>query len=231
MPFSRPTNFHGGVAASEDNFWSRFPRPDAVEFAAFFDDFFGSTPVGLENYTLTSTGFVLMNIVDGLGGILEVTNSADDDDVAAFQGRASGFQFIPRKRTWFSIKVAFPEVLELDFVAGLIPTTVDAFNPVSGVWFSKSDGNNQVNFNTSDGVPVTELNIAQFVNNEFLTLSFYFDGLDLFVYLNNQTVLIKRAPTLPAGLMNLTFALKNGEALAKVMRIDYVFAAVERQEV
>jgi hypothetical protein len=60
-------------------------------------------------------------------------------------------------------------------------------------------------------------------------LAFYFDGGNEVQYFVNGVLKGRMAvATLPTGLVTVSFGMANGEAVAKTMTTDYIFAAIER---
>jgi hypothetical protein len=67
-----------------------------------------------------------------------------------------------------------------------------------------------------------------------MTLAFYFDGRQ-YVYLYKDDAQVARVDLtstlttyLPDTELTVSFGIQNGEAVAKTMSIDYIFAAQER---
>jgi hypothetical protein len=73
--------------------------------------------------------------------------------------------------------------------------------------------------------------VATMANDTFIELGFYYDGQSKVAYEVNGSVLgsLDASSTyLPDTTCTMSFALQNGEAVAKTMTVDYVYVAKER---
>jgi hypothetical protein len=72
--------------------------------------------------------------------------------------------------------------------------------------------------------------VATLANNTFVSLGFYYDGVSQVQYfVNGVSAGASVTTNLPDDEdMTVSFAIQNGEAVAKTMTVDYVFVAKER---
>ena len=73
--------------------------------------------------------------------------------------------------------------------------------------------------------------VATLADDTFVELGFYYDGQSRVAYEVNGSVLgsLDASSTfLPDAICTVSFALQNGEAVAKTMTVDYVYVAKER---
>jgi len=230
MRLPRPTTFEQGVASSEYEFFRRFPRPDQITFTTFCDDlhFFDR-----DHYRIfeTQAGVPTYQSIDTFGGGILITNSGALNDIVMFQLPASSFAFTPQRRTWFSTRLSVIDSGRTSLFAGLTPTTNDPYVATDAVGFFTENTIPQLNFKSiATGVGNTLMNLAPVGNDQPIFMSFYFDGVDLFVYLNGDIIASIKKPTTPLNFVNLTIALKNLTASPQQMFVDWVFSSWERPQ-
>ena len=100
-----------------------------------------------------------------------------------------------------------------------------------GVFFIKADGSTSVSLLVEkNNTATTTSSVATLADDTFITLSFYYDGVSQIQYAVNGVVQGASVTTnLPDDEdMTVSFGIQNGEAVAKTMTVDYVFACKER---
>ena len=165
-----------------------------------------------------------------------LTNSAADNDLNALQKVGESFKFEAGKKLFFKARFAVSDATESDFVIGLQITDTTPLAVTDGVYFRKHDGDANLDFVViKDSTASTATAITTVANNTYLTVGFYYNGVDEVVYAasinnNNPTILGKLATTNLCDDEELTisFGIQNGEAVAKTMSIDYIFVSKER---
>jgi hypothetical protein len=116
-------------------------------------------------------------------------------------------------------------------VMGLQITDTTPLDVSDGVFFIKADGAATVNLLVEkNNTATTTSSVATMVNDTFIRLGFYYDGVSSIEYFVNGVLGGSSVTTnLPDDEdMTISFALQNGEAVAKTMTVDYIFAAKER---
>lgn len=253
MP-SPPGRFTSGVTTvPKQNPLGMFGMPDPSKWNVFWNDFHYFNAVlaaatTASDWTATTTNTTLATIIgiDGDGGIASITNTAADNDAAFLQWRggliaAAGvqecFRFVAGKRAFFKSRWQVSDITQSDVFVGLMITTADPEAGVTdGVYFRKSDGATDLHLVVEkDSAEVTVSTGAAasgaFAANTYLTTSFAYDGRGNFgVYVNDiQVGSAASGVSFPDDEdLAVTFGIKNGEAVAKVMLMDYIFAATER---
>ena len=189
------------------------------------------------NWTVTETQAGATQALANVdGGVLLLTNSAADNDLNALQKVGESFKFEAGKKLFFKARFAVSDATESDFVIGLQITDTTPLAVTDGVYFRKDDGDANLDFVViKDSTASTATAIATVANNTYLTVGFYYNGVDEIVYAgsvnnNNPTVLGKLPVTnLPDDEeLTISFGIQNGEAVAKTMSIDYIFVSKER---
>lgn len=229
------TNFTKGVNnITAQNILGQLKELDPTQLHTYFNDFDNYVS---GNWTVTETqAGATQALTDADGGVLLLTNSAADDDLNALQKIGESFKFEAGKKLFFKARLKVSDATQSDFVMGLQITDTTPLAVTDGVYFRKDDGDANLDFVVvKDSTASTASAIATVTAATYLTVGFYYNGVDEVVYAastnsNNPTVLGKLATTnLPDDEeLTISFGIQNGEAVAKTMSIDYIFAAKER---
>ena len=229
------TNFKNGVTnITAQNILGQLKELDPTQLHTYFNDF-DSYISG--NWTVTETqAGATQALANADGGVLLLTNSAADDDLNALQKVGESFKFEAGKKLFFKARFAVSDATQSDFVIGLQITDITPLAVSDGVYFRKDDGDANLDFVViKDSTASTASAITTVVANTYITVGFYYNGVDEVVYAAstdslNPTVLGKLAITnLPDDEeLTISFGIQNGEAVAKTMSIDYIFVAKER---
>lgn len=222
-------------------------QPDE-RMSVWFDDFHKLTAA---DWTITTTeagaGDATEVITPGPHGVLLITNDAADNDMDQFQWTVETFKFVIGKKLSFKIRWKVSDATQSDVLFGLCitDTSLIASAPTDGVYFRKDDGDTLLDFvvaknstaSTLTGVLGTATAIA---DDTWYVTEFYYDGGAVAASVGVDAGRISafmngvRVGSLP--LTNLvddedlaiSFALMNGEAVAKTMSIDYILVRAER---
>lgn len=173
------------------------------------------------------------------GGVLLLTNDAADDDSANYQSVAEAFTWVSGKKLGFEARFKVSDATQSDVVIGLHirDTSPIASAPSDGIYFRKDDGDTLLDFVVSKASTASTLlgilGSTVLANDTWTTVGFYYDGstranacIQIFKDGNRVGSLpITNAPTTELAL---SFAIQNGEAVAKTMSIDYIRCFQER---
>jgi hypothetical protein len=207
---------------------------DPTIMHTFFNDF---DAYAAADWTVTETQAGATQALTNVdGGVLLLTNSAADNDLIALQKVGESFKFEAGKKLFFKARFAVSDATESDFVIGLQITDATPLAVTDGVYFRKDDGDANLDFVViKDSTASTATAITTVVAATYITVGFYYNGVDEVVYAAstnslNPTVLGKLAITnLPDDEeLTVSFAIQNGEAVAKTMSVDYILVAKER---
>lgn len=228
-----PARFPSGVSTARATTpMGQFGMPDPTAWHVYFEDFNAYT-AGDWVVTETQAG-ATQALTAGDGGLLLLTNSAADDDLNALQSAVGSFLMEAGKRAVFKARFKISDATQSDFVMGLqiIDTTPLAVS--DGIWFQKDDGDAQLDVycGKSSGAGTTSAtNIATVADDTYLTVGWYYDGKASLAYYVNDVqrgTLDASSTYLPDATLALSFAVQNGEGVAKIMTVDFVMAAKER---
>lgn len=216
------------------------PKTDWHEWFDDFDFYLATS------WVITETGSGTRAIAQAKDGVLVITNAAADNDVNSLQARdvASGqvaehWKWIAGKRLYFGARLKVSDATQSDFVVGLhiTATTPVASAPTDGIYFRKDDGDAYldgiVNKNsTTTGSPTA---MATLSNDTYYVFEFYYDGKTaanggmIQFYLDGVNVGNCDLDNVPDDEeLAISFAHQNGEAVAKIMSIDWIRVVQER---
>jgi len=224
-----PTRFQNGVTNNAgSNALGMMGQLDPTLFHTYFNDFdtFVAADWVITNVGVTPT--VAVTALDG-GAILQ-TNTAGIADSAYLQKTAAAFSFETGKKVWFKARFSVSDATESSIVFGLQVVDTTPLAVSDGMYFLKADGAATYSFISATGsVLTTAAAVGTLVAATMTELSFYFDGVNEAQYFINGALAGRMAvATLPTGLVTVSFGMANGEAVAKTMTTDYIFAAKER---
>ena len=227
------TRFPFGLTNVNDvNLFADMVQPDPTLFHQYFQDF--DTYVA-GDWTVTETDAAATQaLTAGDGGLLLVTNTAADNDLVALQKNPAAWTFTAGKKTFFRCRFKVSNATESDLVFGLQVVDATPLDVTDGVYFLKADGSTNVAIiarkNASTG-STTATAITTMANDTFIELGWCYDGQSTIAYEVNGTVLGSldgSSSYLPDTTCTVSFALQNGNAVARTMTVDYIFVAKER---
>lgn len=223
---------YGLTNVGETDLFADMVQPDPTLFHTYFNDFDTYT-AGDWTVTETDSG-ATQALTAGDGGLLLITNTAANDDLVALQKNPAAFTFTAGKKTFFRCRFKVSDATQSDLIFGLQVVDSTPLDVTDGIYFLKADGAATVDFicrkNASTG-STSAAAVATMANDTFIELGFYYDGQSKVAYEVNGSVLgsLDASSTyLPDTICTVSFALQNGEAVAKTMTVDYVYVAKER---
>jgi hypothetical protein len=227
------TRFPYGVTnASPGATLGNMGQLDPTLFHTYFNDF--DTYLA-SDWTVTNVGTTpTQALTAGLGGWLLLTMAATDDSSSFLQLKTATFQPTANKRLFFKARFKVSDATQSDLQLGLIITDTTPLDATDGIYFQKDDGDTQLDVYvrkdaTTGSTSIS--NVATVADDTFMTLGFEYDGVQtVLAFVNGVVVgrLDASSTYLPDTLLNVSFGVQNGEAVAKTMTMDYIFAAQER---
>jgi hypothetical protein len=230
------TNFSTGVNnQSATDLLGNLQVLDPSVNHTYFNDF---DVYAAADWTVTETqAGATQAIANADGGVLLLTNTAADNDLVALQLSKETFKFHVGKETFFKARFKVSDATQSDLVIGLQITDTTPLAVTDGVYFRKDNGDTNLDFVVvKNSTATTASAIATLANATYITVGFVYDGIDSIKYFAgtdavSPTYLGKLATTnLPDDEeLTISFAIQNGEAVAKTMSIDYIFASEARR--
>lgn len=233
LPNNVVTRFPGGVTNNAvGSIFANMLSADPTKFHTYFNDFDTYT-AGDWVVTETDAG-ATQALAAGDGGWLLLTNTAADNDLVALQKTPAAFSFTAGKQGFFSARFKVSDATQSDVVIGLQVVDTTPLDVTDGIYFLKADGSTSFSFicrkNATTGSTSASA-VATLANDTFITLQWYYDGEgNVYAGVNGSPVarLDASSTYLPDTITTVSFAIQNGEAVAKTMTVDYLFAAMER---
>jgi len=233
---STPSRFPYGVTnVVKDSPFGQMRTPVPMVMHQFFDDFDTYTAA---QSTVTAVGAGTTALTDVDGGAILLTNAAADNDSRFHQKVGESFLPASGKKMFFAIRFAVSDATQSDWVCGLQVTDTTPLDVTDGMYFMKDDGHTNIDFYVSKDATTGRLTSTAVTTASaaatFMELAFYFDGAryvtlwkdGVQVYTVDLTTTL--ATYLPDTELTISFGIQNGEAVAKTMTVDYIFAAKER---
>lgn len=241
-----PTRFPSGVAT--DVFRSvlgNYGAPNPIQWITYWNDMTNAPGPTLPNatdqqYTVTKTGAGTIANTDGAGGLSLITNAAGAADAVFVQGKGEAFRFVSNKRMLFQARFALNHATLSSAVIGLQITDTTPLDATDGIFFLKSTAAAALQFKTVKGGVASTLAMGNVVAATYYTVGFYYNGIPVVVGGVTSYVFDVYLDGLPIGQVTasstvpdtedlcISLGVQNGEAVAKTMTVDYIFAAVER---
>jgi len=235
-----PAQFTNGVnIANVGEALYHFGMPDPTKWHVFFDDF-DRYVVG--DWTITTTeagaGSATEALADANGGVLLITNDAADNDADFFQKVGESFLFSSTKKMFFKARFKVSDATQSDVVIGLQVTDTTPLAVSDGIYFQKDDGDTNIDFNvTGSSTDTASSAVGTLADNTYVTVAFAYlptdpsrpsDGAKFLVFIDDVLKASVATTNAPATELTVSFGIQNGEAVAKTMSLDYIFAALER---
>lgn len=222
------TRFPGGLTTVKNSTLSDFILPAHPTAHVYWNDFDTYTAA---EWTVTEVGVATQALADGDGGLLLITNAAADDNSSFSQKVGESFLFVSGKKLWFEALLQISDATQSDMVLGLQITDTTPLAVTDGVYFLKTDGAATVDLVViKDSVSTTTSAVATMVDATDIKLGFFYDGVSAIkIYVDGVHVGTSVTTNLPDDeALTVSFGVQNGEAVAKTMTLDYVFAAKAR---
>jgi hypothetical protein len=215
--------------------------PDPTGWHEYFEDFNNYVAA---DWTITRIGTTPTEaLADVDGGALLLTLSAADNDSDFLQKKGASFLATSGKKLFFKARFQVSDATQSDWIMGLVvvdttPLAAAGDGTTDGIFFQKDDGDTDIDFyvqkDATTGQNTSTAIATAAAAATYMTVGFYFDG-KRYVYpfvndiARNRVDLTTTLTTyLPDAQLAVTFGVQNGEAVAKTMQVDYVFAAQER---
>jgi hypothetical protein len=226
-----PGRYPNGVnnAAKNSTMWN-YGSMDPTRFHIYWNDF-DSYAAG--DWTITETGSGTKALADADGGVLGILTGASSGDLESYNKVGESFLLASGKKAWFKSRLKVSEATLTDVVMGLQVTDTTPLDVTDGIYFLKATAGTSWSFIVRKDATTGSLataSVATCVADTYMTLGWYYDGKASLEYYINDVKSGTVDPTnyFPDVELTIGFGVKNGEAVAKTLSIDYILAAQER---
>ena len=228
--FAAPAFFSDGFNNLPASHWMRGRDVITTPFGArdftWFDDFFGYTA---GDWVVTEINDSTQAMGDANGGTLVLTTLTAENDAASLQSVGEIFTVIVGKEMYFESRFKIGDATQSDFVMGLQIRDTTPLAVSDGVFFQKDDGDALLDFHSMSGsVDTTTSGVYTVVDDTYLKVSWYWDGVSTFTYAVDDVVKGTLTATPSTAEMTLSFAVHAGSAAADVLTVDYINVWRER---
>lgn len=186
----------------------------------------------------------------GSGGILQLTTDAADNDLIFAQRAGEPFIPVVGKKLAFKIRMKLTDananaasINESEWYFGIMDTDTDPLSATAGkgvtdgLFFMKEDGTQNIAFYAQKDTTTGQLattSVSTLTVNTYTTFAFVWDGAQYIrLYKDDAWIATADLTTTPSTYLpdtgcTVSFGIKNGEAVAKVMSLDYIYCVAER---
>jgi hypothetical protein len=239
-----PVRFPGGVTNARPNSAAyQLGIPDPTSWHQMLIDF---DDYAATDWVITTTeagaGSATEATSDADGGILVVTNDAADNDADFFQWAGvdsaavrETYTLTSGKKLFFKARWKVSDATQADYFVGLHvadTTPVGASAPAvsDGIMFYSTDGAATLDFyHYASSSATSATSVATVTSDTYLETAFYYDGgTSIEAFVNDAKVATLTPAALATTELALSFGIQNGEAVAKIMSIDFLYVAKER---
>ena len=222
--------------------WNLIRHADIIDSHRFSEDFCCDelSSCWVVTTTEAGSGSAAEICADGVNGILQITNANADNDLDELTQDCECWKLIDGYPLYAEIRIKINDALQSDFWFGLITGTAGIYAglPNDYVIFEKDDGDRNLDFlNGVDGAGNDTDTGIDIADDTWYRLGFHWDGdgnLRYFVFADGdapQTLLATGVVTTHICQdeeLALGFGVRNGEAVAKILSVDYIKCAQKR---
>lgn len=195
-------------------------------YSNFIEDYFQYV-AGDYTVTTTGTGTAALSTTEQHGCLL-LTNSAADDDALSLQRVGHAFAAVAGKKLYFEARAKISDATQSDFLIGLVATDTTPLANANSICFRKDDGDTNIDFSVSASSVVSDAAAAGTLTTGFIKYGFMVNGVTSVDYWINDVKIGTITTALPTAALRATIHVQNGEAVAKLGTIDYIYVAQER---
>jgi len=203
------------------------------EYFGYFNDFLTQNDYLATDWTVTEQGSAtqVISVAAGVGGVLVITNAAADNDNSFQQNDLEVFSYSATKKLSFAARFKVLEVIQCDFNIGLQITDTDPHVVSDGIFFRKDDGDVFLDVVVvKNGTETLVARVHDMVADTYVDVELYYEGRGmLHIVVNGAevgTAVMTNAPD--DENLTISFGIRNGQAVANVMSLDYISAIQER---
>jgi hypothetical protein len=212
-------------------FWQDLPRMDFVEYV---NDFTRTGDYLATDWTITAlagTNTIAVD-TDDPNGVLLLTTGATEDNGSGYNQKIECWRFAANKALEFECRFKMDDVTQADMVIGLQITDTTPYAVSDGAWFGTDDGDALLDFHLAKASVQGDLTgLATLVNDTWVKVGFYYDGVDtnVQVFINDIRVgALPFATNAPTTELCISLAHTSGSTGAKNLLIDYIRVCQQR---
>ena len=185
--------------------------------AAFDDDW---TVTRVE----TGAGESTMAVIDGVGGVLQITTDALENDGVNAQVIGEAFKLAAGNTVYFGARIKASATTQNDFFLGLAITDTEILGGVTDrIGFQKLDAVTAVTAMLEKDSTETLSGTLATLDTSYHTYEFYYDGSTVQFFIDGVSVYTPAITNLPNDEeLRVSLQYLTGEAVAKTLDVDWV---------
>jgi hypothetical protein len=202
--------------------------PDVTKYLNEFTDGPGTDATFDDDWTVTrveaGAGESTAIRIDGVGGVLQITTDAADNDGINMQAISGAFKLAAGNTVYCGARLKASATTQNDFFIGLAVTDTDILGGVTErIGFEKLDGVTDVKAMLEEATVETLSGSLLTLDTSYHTYEFYFDGTNVEFFIDGVSKYVPAVTNLP-DTVNLRVSIHAlaGEAVAKTFDVDYV---------
>lgn len=214
---------------------SNMPICPGPDYSVYFNDFMNTADYAAADWTITTTEAGAGDATEAIAaderfGALVITNDAADNDNDSLQLNEETFKLEAGERLWYEIRVKVSDADQCDMFVGLNITDTTPLDTSDRIGFQVDDGSAAILCKSEkDGTESSTASGQSLADNTYVKLGFYWDGINKVKFFVNRALVATHTSNIPDDEnLAITLFLQNGEAVAKVMTVDYIWCMAER---
>lgn len=221
----------GGIPLLREDFKNATANWSISNFWCTFDEFASGSAAETttDSYVSTEVGAHSEVLQDANSGTWLITNAAADDDLATIQSAKEHLLLTAGKKTIAEVRFTLNEATENDVLIGWVIRDTTPLTNTDGIYFHKPDGQTTYEFVGNMDSSSTSVSSVATADTSAHTYSFECNGTTSCTpYIDGVagTPITTNLPT--DEELAFTVYLRNGEAVAKTVTIDYWSVTQER---
>ena len=162
--------------------------------------------------------------IDGVGGVLQITTDAADNDGINAQAIGESFKLASGNIVYFGARLKASATTQNDFFIGLAITDTDILGGVTDrIGFEKLDGATDVKAMLEKNSTETLTASLAALDTSYHTYEFYFDGTNVEFFIDGVSKAVPAVTNLPDDEeLRVSIHALAGEAVAKTFDVDWI---------
>lgn len=206
-----------------------------VDFVEYYRDYLFAGDYAASDWVVTETQAGATQAVgaDIVGGALVLTNDAGATDVNQIQSAEEWFKLTSGKRAWFSARFKTSDASLSSILVGFATTDTTPLTTTDCIGFRKLTGTTSLLSITEDATVEVTNALATMASDTYVSCSFYWDGISRVYFYTGEGSSRSLASVHTSSIeqtnkLALVLHITNGEAVAKILTVDYIYVAMER---
>lgn len=222
------TNFPNGVTnAAPGSAMQTLIQPSNSLVHQIFTDF---DDYDATQWTISETGTGTRAVGNLENGILVITNGASNGDTNSLQwsgvtnaATRTTFKLNTNRSYWYETMFKTSDANLSGVCMGLVSTNTTPFTSIAdGLYFYKASASTTLTIRSTASSVTTSANVGTLANDTYVKVGLHFDGTNNIYYYLNDVRIGTLIATPTTALLAPTMSIINGEAVAKVLSVDYI---------